>query len=239
MNLLTQALSPYDQNDDLSRPGKEWQGEWDSWWIYNGHHEKCFFVKAGLEHDDRLVRVILGPRGEMREIPLSRCDGGPVALLDFNTEISRVEALEAARWNRLAELAQKYPEAASVDEIYRQACDAGKPSMLEVQKRYLAQEFVTAAASAEWLPSTYRNDVFDPVGWLQGGIDQFVESSRLNVFPTDAILNLDGDWMDSSNFHAEGSGVWRDGDMKYRRYFTDYLQSLDDGEFVVRVLYRS
>ncbi|MFJ8010718.1 hypothetical protein [Streptomyces fagopyri] len=213
-------MAPYDYNRDADPDVTDVETWWDYWQIDGRGCE--FAVVAGFQGDSRLIRGAETLSGAPRNTPPSLCDGGPRALLDFETPRAQAatkahQAFEA--WNAFA---SAYPPARPAGDFWaRHFTDPeGYPSAMVIED-FRTQPVIEALGERPDLEELVGGD---PAARFANDLETLISDAVDEVLPTHALLTLDGRWL---------SVAGREG----RRYFNDYLDRLPRDALVVRVLY--
>ncbi|WP_369222612.1 hypothetical protein AB5J52_15110 [Streptomyces sp. R39] len=214
------AMAPFDYNRDVGVGDPDVETWWDYWQIDGGGCE--FLVVPGHEDDPRLVRGAETLSGEPRNVPPSLCDGGPRALLDLETPRARAAAEARRAFEAWRDFAKAYPPARSANEFW--ARHFADPE--NYPRAQALEDFRTQPAIAALLDTPELEDLVgdDPVADLGDDLDTLVRHAVDEVLPSNALLTLDGHWLDVANAER-------------RRYFSDYLIALPADAYAVRVLY--
>ncbi|MET9089823.1 hypothetical protein ABZX77_49600 [Streptomyces sp. NPDC004237] len=193
---------------------------WDYWQIDGGGCE--FLVVPGHEEDPRLIRGAETLSGEPRNVPPSLCDGGPRALLDLETPRARAAAEARRAFEAWQEFASAYPPGRAFGDFRaRHFADPESYSPVQAVEDYRAQPVIAAFLDNPELEEVVGGD---PVARLGDDVDALVRHAMDDVLPSNALLTLEGHWLDVAN------------DAR-RRYFSDYLVGLPADAYAVRVLY--
>ena len=227
---VDRAMAPFDMNGAAG----SWQGEWDSWGIGG---RSPFAVRPGAEYDPRLIRVehLPGPSAPP-PLPPSLCDGGPRGLLDLDTERDTVAGRAREEWRTWHEYASSFPPARTMDdfrkefnELYGMGPDARFRGLFEEQE-------VIRAIPGNPRVLALTTDTDDPVARFSGSEGGHVLQASTQVNTTDALLTLDGRWLDVS------TDAWRDQSENHGKgYFgfaDAYLLGLPGDCLLIRVRFR-
>ncbi|MFD4600883.1 hypothetical protein ACFWPQ_23015 [Streptomyces sp. NPDC058464] len=214
------AMAPFDYNRDVGVGGPDVETWWDYWQIDGGGCE--FLVVPGHEDDPRLVRGAETLSGEPRNVPPGLCDGGPRALLDLETPRVRVAAEARQAFEAWQDFAKAYPPGRAFGAFRaRHLADPENYSQIQAVEDYRAQPVIAA-----FLDNPELEDVVggDPIARLSDGLDALVRHAVDAALPSNALLTLDGRWLDVANAER-------------RHHFTEYLDALPGDAYAVRVLY--
>ncbi|MEU6200249.1 hypothetical protein [Streptomyces sp. NPDC047061] len=214
------AMAPFDYNRDVGVGGPDVETWWDYWQIDGGGCE--FLVVPGHEDDPRLVRGAKALSGEPRNVPPGLCDGGPRALLDLETPRVRAAAEARHALEAWQDFAKAYPPARAAGEFWaRHYTDPENYPRARALEDYRTQPAIAALLDTPELEELVGDD---PVAHLGGDLEALVRHTVDAVLPSNALLTLDGRWLDVANAER-------------RHYFTEYLDALPGDVYAVRVLY--
>ncbi|MFJ9809270.1 hypothetical protein ACIRTB_13685 [Streptomyces sp. NPDC101158] len=224
---IARAMAPYDMNGDHV----PYQGEWDAWSIGGSIP---FAVRAGAEHDPRLIRVDDAPGPSARpQLPPSQCDGGPRALIDLETERAAVAGQARAEWRTWHAFARAYPPARTMDELRREfnaVHGLGPDSRFREQ---FEEQEVIKAIQHDPAVQALASGMFDPIRRFAEPEEVHVRRACSAVNPTHALLTLDGRWLDAASDILTGQGEIFGG--SYNEFADAYLLGLPGECLVVRV----
>ncbi|MEU2778450.1 hypothetical protein ABZ646_37630 [Streptomyces sp. NPDC007162] len=214
------AMAPFDYNRDVGVGDPDVETWWDYWRIDGRGIE--FLVVPGHEGDPRLIRGAKALSGEPRNVPPTLCDGGPRALLDLETPRAQAAAEARRAFEAWRDFAQAYPPVHSASEFW--ARHFADPE--NYPRAQALEDFRTQPAIAALLDNPELEELVgdDPVANLGDDLDFLVRHAVDDVLPSNALLTLDGRWLDVANAER-------------RRYFNDYLIGLPADAYAVRVLY--
>jgi hypothetical protein len=197
---------------------------WDEWSISGGDSDQALHVRGALVHDARIVR---NPSYRMT-LPEWRCAGGPKWMLDLDTDRNAV--FEAARryWERWWEWARSGPLAPAYEYLV-------DPPAVDHDMRGRRDYMIEPAVRA-WLADG-GDDAPQPWFADWNGVyghdrEEYARLASQRVNPTDALLQLDGRWLDDDDFGA------RSDHRRFPRYYAyadDYLLALPDDCWIVRL----
>ncbi|MFG2961979.1 hypothetical protein ACGFZS_01730 [Streptomyces sp. NPDC048288] len=214
------AMAPYDYNRDAGVGDPDAETWWDYWQVDGGGCE--FLVVPGYEDDPRLVRGAETLSGQPRNVPPTLCDGGPRALLDLETPRARAAAEARRTFEAWQEFASAYPPGRAFGDFRaRHLADPESYSQVQAVEDYRAQPVIAAFLDNPELEEVVGDD---PIARLSDDLDGLVRHAMDDVLPSNALLTLEGHWLDVAN------------DAR-RRYFSDYLIGLPADAYAVRVLY--
>ncbi|MFD5540384.1 hypothetical protein ACFWIJ_21840 [Streptomyces sp. NPDC127079] len=217
---ITAAMAPYDYNRDAGVGDPDIETWWDYWQIDGGGIE--FLVVPGHEDDPRLIRGARTLSGAPRDVPPSLCDGGPRALLDLDTPRARAAAQAREAFEAWQDFSAAYPPTRPSSHFWaRHFADPENYPREQALEDYRIQPAVVALRNNPELRELVGGD---PAARLSGDLDALVRHAVDDVLPSNALLTLDGRWLDIANADR-------------RRYFNDYLDALPDDAYAVRVLY--
>ncbi|MFJ7066695.1 hypothetical protein [Streptomyces sp. NPDC101115] len=189
---IGRAMAPFDMNGDH----EPWQGEWDAWGIGGS---APFEVRPEAESDPRLIRVEDTPGHSARPpLPPSLCDGGPRRLLDLDTRREAVAARAREDWRTWHDFARAFPPARTMNELRQEFCalhGAGPDDRFRGQ--FEEQEVIRAITESPAVLAL-TTGMYDPVQQFAEPEEVHVDRLRSRVNTTDALLTLDGRWLDTS-----------------------------------------
>lgn len=242
---LAAALAPFDMN----RPADgNPDGRWDRWHIFAGDDQ--FAVKPRHDGDPRLIHQPTWPGGAPRErLPL-RCDGGPRALLDF--ESTRASAIADARdiwqaeqqdWQRLV---ARHPPALPLSAfLARHDADPQGYTWVQAMTDHHRQPLIRALnhRPSDQYPESYPHlgiwilgPDADPISYYTRDPQTDLDLAAAWAIPAYALLTTDGQWLDADRPGPFGHPLpGEDQRTAFARQATAYLDGLD-GDCVIVVL---
>ncbi|WP_327387829.1 hypothetical protein [Streptomyces sp. NBC_01207] len=230
---VRRAMAPFDR---MSEDVPWEQAEWDSWSLGTGR--ASFAVRPGAESDPQLMRIVEPPSHSARvPLPPSRCDGGPRRLLDLDTKRDAVAGRAHAEWRAWNDFARGFPPGRPMHELrweYNAVHGLGPDDRF---RGTYEQQDVIRAISANPEVAALVVDKGDPIRWFAEPEDDYVRRLSAEVNPSDALLTLDGRWLDiSSDVYDEETKT--DGS-SYFEYADDYLRRVPDDCYLVRVRFHN
>ncbi|WP_030939766.1 hypothetical protein [Streptomyces sp. NRRL S-646] len=214
------AMAPYDYNRDAGVGDPDVETWWDYWQIDGRGCE--FLVVPGHEDDPRLIRGAKALSGAPRNVPPSLCDGGPRALLDLETPRAQAAAQARRAFEAWQDFSAAYPPALPSSHFWaRHFADPEGYPRAQLLEDYRTQPVIVALGNNPDLEELIGGN---PVARLTGDVEAYVRSAADKALPSNALLTLDGHWLDVANAER-------------RRHFNDYLDALPADTLVVRVLY--
>lgn len=162
---------------------------------------------------------------------------GPRRLLDLDTKRDAVAGRAHAEWRAWNDFARGFPPGRPMHELrweYNAVHGLGPDDRF---RGTYEQQDVIRAISANPEVAALVVDKGDPIRWFAEPEDDYVRRLSAEVNPSDALLTLDGRWLDiSSDVYDEETKT--DGS-SYFEYADDYLRRVPDDCYLVRVRFHN
>lgn len=212
--------------------------KWD-WYVVGGRWSDYFPIKLpdARGHESELVIGERSWASNPERKPGWHCDGGRKRYLDLDQLRDDKEREAAENWDAFHDFAQNFPKAKSWGELSKEA--EGMPSGVAATSKwdrlrevYRAQPLVQALREHP----KFRGWMQCLIGEFSGTREDYLATARRDAVPGYAMLTLDGKWVAPGEMGWFGMSTEDDeSKAEFKRWCDEYIDSLDDDDFLIAV----